>query len=315
MWETVELNELRVFLTLCDELHFGRTAERLHLSQSRVSQLLQALETRVGAKLFERTSRRVALTPVGEQLRDRIVAPYRQLEAAFSATRAAANGISGTLRIGLYTSITAGPHMPEIVSAFRERHPACEVMFFDTGLVRSPLDWLRDADVDMLTFRLPLSEPGIKIGPVLARESRVVAVALGHPLAGRDSVSYEDLADYPVSDVMAMPRETMDAFVPPRTPSGRLLRRIEQTSISEATMRVATGVCVHPTVASFLEHLRHPGVTVVPIRDLPPSESALIWLEDHESPKVTAFARTAADVLRDAGHRRSRFTQPRVLTR
>ena len=65
MWEHVELREVRVFLVLCDELHFGRTADRMHLSQTRVSQLVRLLERKLGAQLFERTSRRVALTPAG----------------------------------------------------------------------------------------------------------------------------------------------------------------------------------------------------------------------------------------------------------
>jgi DNA-binding transcriptional LysR family regulator len=66
----VELREIEMFLALAEELHFGRTAERLYVSQSRVSQVIQLMETRVGGRLFERTSRRVQLTPLGAQLRD-----------------------------------------------------------------------------------------------------------------------------------------------------------------------------------------------------------------------------------------------------
>jgi DNA-binding transcriptional LysR family regulator len=65
MWEAVELREIRVFLTLADELHFGRSAERLGLTTSRVSQSLRALERKLGGPLMHRTSRRVALTPSG----------------------------------------------------------------------------------------------------------------------------------------------------------------------------------------------------------------------------------------------------------
>ena len=68
MWQTVELREIRVFLTLTEELHFGRTAERLGLTQSRVSQTLRALERSLGDRLVDRTSRRVTLTPAGERL-------------------------------------------------------------------------------------------------------------------------------------------------------------------------------------------------------------------------------------------------------
>ena len=67
MWSEVELSEIRVFLGLAEELHFGRTAERLHITPSYASQLIRRLETRLGGRLFDRTSRRVRLTPLGEQ--------------------------------------------------------------------------------------------------------------------------------------------------------------------------------------------------------------------------------------------------------
>ena len=68
MWSEVELSEIRVFLGLAEELHFGRTAERLHITPSYASQLIRRLETRLGGRLFDRTSRRVRLTPLGERL-------------------------------------------------------------------------------------------------------------------------------------------------------------------------------------------------------------------------------------------------------
>ena len=69
MWRDIELRELRIFLVLADELHFGRTAERMGISQPGVSEAVRVLESRLGVKLFDRTSRRVRLTPAGEELR------------------------------------------------------------------------------------------------------------------------------------------------------------------------------------------------------------------------------------------------------
>ena len=87
----------------------------------------------------------------------------------------------------------------------------------------------------------------------------------------------------------------MDAFIPPRSPSGTVLRRTAHRAVAEAPMRVALGEMVHPTVPSFLEHCPHPGVTSVPIRDLPPSRTALVWLSAHRSPRHDAFARVAEE--------------------
>lgn len=122
-------------------------------------------------------------------------------------------------------------------------------------------------------------------------------VAKHDPLAEQESISYEDLADRAVSDTPAFPREMIDAFIPPVTPSGRVLKRIANEASEDTLIRVALGIQVHPTVTSFLDHYSHPGVTSVPIRDLPPSETGLAWLRANRSPKIGAFARAATDAL------------------
>jgi DNA-binding transcriptional LysR family regulator len=308
MWQAVELRELRVFLAVAEELHFGRAAERLQINRSRVSQMISALEAKVGGRLFERTSRRVRLTPIGEQLVREVGGPYRGLEDALAHARQAAVGVAGTLRLGMYLPTNVGPHMPAIVRAFTERHPVCDVEFVNTGMERSDVDALRGGEVDMLATRLPLEAPGITIGPVLSREPRVLAVAKDDPLADRASISYEDISDRTVTDVQpAFPREMIDAFVPPVTPSGKILKRIANRSLEDVLIRVALGVQVHPTVPSFFDHLSHPGITSVPIVDLPPSETALVWMTASSSRKTEEFASIASEVL-------SRYRAPRPLT-
>jgi DNA-binding transcriptional LysR family regulator len=297
MWPEPDLREIRAFLVLAEELHFARTADRLGLTPARVSQMIRSLEARVGGRLFDRTSRRVRLTPAGERLLGEIARPYRELQDALARARQSATGVAGTLRIGVYSLLSGGPHMTEIVRTFRTRHPRGELEFINIGYERSYREVLRSREVDMLATRLPLSAAEITIGPVLSREERVLLVAKDDPLADRDSISYEDLADRVVSDVPAFPREVMDAFIPPATPSGRVLERIPNHSAEDTMMRVALGEQVHPTVRSFLDHHNHPGVACVPIRDLPPSETALVWLTDNRRPNIEAFARAAADVI------------------
>ena len=292
-----DLRQIRAFLLLAEELHFGRTADRLGVTPARVSQLIRSLEATVGGQLFDRTSRRVRLTPAGEKLRGEIVHPYRELHEVLARACHDATEVTGTLRIGLYSLLSGGPYMTEIVRAFKARHPACGVEFINVGYERSYREALRDGESDMLATRLPLAAPEITIGPVLSREERVVLVAKDDSLAGRESISYEDLADRVVSDVLAFPREVMDAFIPPVTPRGRTLKRLPNSSAEDTMMRVALGEQVHPTVRSLLDHHSHPGVVAVPIRDLPPSETALVWLTAKGGPKIDAFARAAADVI------------------
>jgi DNA-binding transcriptional LysR family regulator len=297
MMSSVELREIRVFLALAEDLHFGHAAERLEITPSRVSQTIRTLEARIGGKLFDRTSRRVQLTPVGEQLQATLTPAYEEIERALVGAREAAVGVAGKLRIGFYFTLSGGPHMAQIVRTFESRHPACQAEFVNTGYERSYLDVLRAREVDLIATRLPLKASDITVGPILSHEERVVVVAQGDPLAERDSISYEDLADRVVGDVPMFPREMMDAFIPPVTPSGRVLRRIANVDPEVVMMRVALGEQVHPTVRSFLEHQSHPGVTSVPIHDLPPSECGLAWLATDRSSKVQAFIRAAADVL------------------
>jgi len=297
MWAGVELREIRTFLTLADELHFGRTADRLGITPSRVSQTIRLLEARVGARLVDRTSRSVRLTPVGEQFQLDARPAYEQLRRAYDAARETATGVAGTLRLGMYTPIAGGPHLGEIVKTFHKRHAACRVQLIDTGFARDQLDWLHHDDVDMLAMRLPLDDPALEIGPILSSEERVLLVANENPLAGRASISYEELAGYSIPYNATLPPELMDAMSPPRTPSGLPLRRVEVNSPNEALMRVSTGEIVHPTVRSFLEHLPDRAVTAVPISDLPPSQTALVWLKRNHSAKIEAIVRAAIDVL------------------
>jgi DNA-binding transcriptional LysR family regulator len=299
MLDTVELRQIRVFLVLAEELHFGRTGARLSISPSYVSQTVRALEASLGGKLFERTSRSVRLTLVGEQLQSDLIPLLGSLQGALIDAREAATGLAGRLRIGSYSPHTFGPRWVQIVSLFGALNPDCELTFIDTGFQRDYLDWLRSGEADILVVRLPLSVRDITVGPVLSREQRVVAVAANDPLARCESVSYEELADRTVSDFPAMPREMMDAFIPPTTPSGRTLTRITNRSIEEAMMRVVVGAEVHPTVVSLLDQHKRPGIVAIPIRDLPPSETAIAWLAANRSPKIAAFAGAAARVLGD----------------
>jgi DNA-binding transcriptional LysR family regulator len=297
MQPEVDFREVRVFVLLAEELHFARTAERLGITSARVSQLIRSLEARVGGRLFERTSRRVRLTTLGRSLLSEIVRPYQELQEVLGRARQRAAGVEGSLRVGFYSMLSGGPHLATIVRTFKERYPACEIELINVGYEHSAVEALRAGKADMLATRLPVAASEVTIGPVLSREERVLAVAKDDPLAHRDSISYEDLADLVVSDVPSFPRDVMDAVVPPVTPAGRRLKRMPNYSAEDTIMRVALGEQVHPTVPSFFDHHSHPAVGCVPICDLPPSETALVWLTAGAGPKIDAFARAAADVI------------------
>jgi DNA-binding transcriptional LysR family regulator len=297
-WPAVELRELRVFLIVAEELHFARAAELLRINRSRVSQIINALEIKLGGKLFERSSRRVSLTPLGERLLTGLSPAYEQLERVLSDTREAANGIAGVLRVGSYFAANLGPHWVRIVREFERYHPKCRVNFIETGIHRSYLEPLRAREVDMLAARLPLEQPDVATGPILSHERRLLMVASDDPLAAREAVSVDDFADRLIDYPETYPREMVDAFVPPVSPSGRRLRRIPTTTVEEVRLRVARGEMVHATVECLADLWRHPTTTFVPISDLAPSETALAWLKTNRSPKIDTFVRAGTAVLR-----------------
>ncbi len=300
MWSAVELREVRVFLTLAEELHFGRTAERLLITPARVSQTVRTLESRVGGRLFDRTSRRVSLTPLGAQLRDAMAPAYEQMRSAFTAAQDSAAGATGVLRISMYTMVSGGPQFVEIVKTFSARNPGCRVEATDTGIV-DLLAELRAGRTDMIAVRLPFTGPDVVIGPELSSEARVAVVAEDHPLADRGSVDYDDIADHPVIDHPAIPRDLVEALAPALTSNGRRIRRVVTTgrTFSELVLLVAGSDLVHLTVASFLDHHGRPGVRAVPVRDLPPSRTALVWLAGREDLRIRAFADAARQVVGD----------------
>jgi DNA-binding transcriptional LysR family regulator len=294
MWETIELREIRVFLALAEELHFARTAERLGLTQSRISQSLRGLERKLGGQLLYRTSRHVSLTPFGERFRDEAGAAYQQLAAVLQDSRKPAE----TLRLGIFEPCSAGPHLTEILDAF-ERRNGWDVDVHEIDHGGDPLGRLRHGDIDVLVIRLPLDAPDVAVGPILSVEPRVLAVAADHPLARRNSVSIEEVADFPVTECAGVPTTIMQAFVPLLTPSGRPIRRIDRSPVKpyELASLVARGKIVHPTVPSFDTYYGEPGIVYVPIADLPPLRSALVRSRSASNAQIPELSRIAESIL------------------
>jgi DNA-binding transcriptional LysR family regulator len=312
VWDTVELRELRVLVALADELHFGRTAERLNLTQGRVSQTIRRLETVLGGKLVERTSRRVAMTRDGAALVERMRPLIADIEATLQAAHEAIGAVVGTLRLGVVSPPTAGPRFLSVVRAFEERYPACRLQVRDI-VISDALGPLRRGEVDALALRLPLDRDDLEIGPILADEPRALAVARSHPLAARASISIEDLAEHRVAQLPGLPPELSEAIVPERTPSGAAIARHPHTpeTIAELVAMVARGEIVHPTSASLLDYVAHPDVVLVPIDDMAASRTALVWRASSADARVAALATVVADVVPQPPFRKARaMTRP-----
>lgn len=189
----LELRELRYFAVLCEELHFGRAAERLHISQSPLSQAIAQLERKLGTRLLDRSSRHVQLTPAGGVLLHHARRLLRDAEAAVGATRRAAAGETGVLRIAAGPAARDGV-LPALRHALDERLPALTVDVVEMSgddVVEAVLRGAVDAGLMMC----PPPHDGIQ-QKLLRRDVPVAVLRPAHPLADRDKVTVEELAEY-----------------------------------------------------------------------------------------------------------------------
>ena len=295
MWRDVELRDLRIFLVLADELHFGRTAERLGISQPTVSEAVRVLESRLGVKVFDRTSRRVRLTPAGEALKRGLVPALSAVDQALAQTSELSGAVRGLLRVG-FVLTTEGPALSRLIAAFQARYPACEVRLQEVETFDA-YRALRRGDIDVLCNWLAVDEPDLTAGAAFAHYERALAVAATHRLARQRAVSIEDLADEEVAMLPpSTPSAVYDLLVPPRTPAGHPIRRTQPVqTINEILSLVARGRIVHPT-SSAVPIFNRDDVTLVPIEDLPPLPLGLVWCASRENPRIRALNEVAGSM-------------------
>lgn len=298
---TVERRDIEIFLTLAAELHFGRTAGKLHVSPTRVSQAIKKLERRVGAELFRRTSRQVELTPIGRRLHDDIAPAYQQIVAGFERAVAAGRGAEGELRVGfLGTAVAQFVH--RVSEVFRSGHPGCRVevreIRYSDGL--GPL--LAD-ELDVQLLAAPAFDSGVSQSPVLFTEPQVLAVSARHPFARRTSVTIEDLARDRVLRPRGTPAEIDALSVPARTPGGREISRgPEFATIQEMFAMVGAGMGIFPVPAHAARYDSRPDIVYLPLSDGPPFEWRLLWRTSSETSRIRAFCRAAADFVKIHGN-------------
>ncbi|MFE7506997.1 LysR family transcriptional regulator [Promicromonospora sp. NPDC057488] len=290
----MELRDIEIFLALAEELHFGRTAERLHVTPSRISHTIKRQERRIGAPLFERTSRVVRLTPLGRQLRDELLPAHQQIQAAVERATARAHGTTGTLRVG-YTTPWCADLVLRAGERFGHLHPGWTVQIREVQF-DDPYGPLQRGELDLQLVEFP-AFGSIVAGPVLFREPRALMVPAGHPLASRESVTLEDLADIPIVSLrFELPRSAEDLHLPRYTPMGRPVRRgPSYTYWPEVPALVAAGLGGSIVAARAAQFHARPGIAFVPFQDGPTIDYTVLWHTDVQGPPVPPFV----DLLRE----------------
>ncbi|MEY2532582.1 MAG: hypothetical protein QOF29_492 [bacterium] len=292
----METRQLRYVLLLAETLHFGRAAELAFISQSAFSQQIARLERELQAKLFDRSSNRVRLTPAGELLVERAAGLLAQLDAAEEQVRGLADGTAGALRVGVFAD-GAGEITPLVLSGFQRAFPHVHLTFSELTMT-TQLEALVSGAVDLAILRPPIQDPGVQLHLLFA-EPRVAVLPREHPLAGAADVSVLDLVDEPFVTAAAGAPDGWGAFWrcdDDRGEPGRVVA--DMTSIAEGLAGVAYLGAVDTCPGATARHYAHPGVAYVPLRDGGYASVAVAHRRGDERPAVSAFCALATAVAR-----------------
>jgi DNA-binding transcriptional LysR family regulator len=197
----MELRALRYFVTVAEELHFGRAAERLHIVQPAVSQQVARLERELGVRLLDRSPRTVRLTPAGA----RVLAAARDTLAAAERVRTVAGSPGDKVRIGTAPGLRA--RLERGIDSLRGQNPGFELVLVDLP-ASERLAALRRGDLDLALARGVTEAEGLHVSPAWT-EPLCAVVSIHHPAANRSTLRLADLADA----TLRLPSPTTDPFL------------------------------------------------------------------------------------------------------
>ncbi|MEU3515454.1 LysR substrate-binding domain-containing protein [Streptomyces sp. NPDC006654] len=282
----MELRTLRYFVAVAEELHFGRAAARLHMSQPPLSRAIRALEAETGAVLLERSSAGVTLTPVGAVLLTEARALLDRAETL--RVRVAAAAGTAVLTVGLLGDST-DPGVTRLARAFRARHPGVEIRIRETDLT-DPTCGLHARAVDIALTRAPFDETGLTVRELRADPVGALLRA-DDPAAHRESLRLVDLAG----------RRWF------RFPDGSDRRwqsywnggTVREGPVVRAVQECRQAVLWNGTVGMTLaDHDPGDGLVVVPVSDMAPSRVVVAWRAGDGNPLLRSFTQVAEAAYR-----------------
>ena len=281
-------------MAVAEELHFGRAARRLRISQQPLSQQIKRLEVELGVELFLRTTRRVELTDAGRAFLEEAYRTLSQGEFAAEAARRAGRGESGVLRVG-YAPLALYTVLPDSLRAFRRRYP--EVVVELVALISTPQEGALVSGRIDVGFLYPPVEDGSIATEVIAEEPLVAVLPADHRLANQDRVSLEEMAGEPFVMFPRRNRPTLhDRLIGECRSAGfgpRVTQEVEE--IQALLGLVAAGFGVALTLKSFRK-LQRPGVVYRPLES--PTEMlafAVAWRGGNPSPALANFLLTVRE--------------------
>ena len=283
----MELRDIEAFVAVAEELHFGRAAAKLHISQPPLSNRIQRLEQDLKVQLFIRSTRSVSLTDAGVRLLGPAKSVLNQLEIAERVAASIVTGDQGTVRIG-FAGASSHRSLPLLSQAVRAAYPGIELQLKSQTYVYTALEMLREGSLDMAFSRLPSRDPGLE-SRVVEVEEIICALPEGHPLASREKLRLEDLHDEEFVSLPTDQGSILQATMFALCVTAGFSPRVAQFAPDSATALalVAAGVGVTITLSS-VRPAQTVGIAFRSLQDIHPSHmfATLTWRRDDGSPAL-----------------------------
>ncbi|WP_280384560.1 LysR family transcriptional regulator [Nocardia wallacei] len=300
--DELEVRELRYFIAVAEELHFGRAAARLSIAQPALSKAIRRVESRLGVQLFVRTSRQVVLTPAGQALLHHGTHALNAVETAVESTRRAAE-VNAHLRLVIKPGGDA--NLLSGILAEYARQPDARQVDVLFGGATDRADYLRAGRADVALLYAPFDNLADLNHQTLFAEERVAILPRGHRLASRSELRLADLE-----------HETLPRWKGVRSDvDGQQLgfgEGPEVSDVPEMVQMITLGRTIAMLPRSFINPVP-PGLTCVPVSDAPASRIVIAWSQFDHRALITAFVQAAATVsstLRTSGREGIHYKNP-----
>jgi DNA-binding transcriptional LysR family regulator len=285
-----DLKQIRCFVAAAEELHFGRAARRLHMTQPPLSRQIQMLEYELGVPLFLRTSRSVKLTPAGRTFHAEATRILGMVESATASTRRTAEGRVGVVRLG-FTAGSSYEFLPRMLA--RTAISLRDVEIVLTEMVsKQQAEALRARTIDMGLLRSPSNEKSVE-SVCVARERMLLAVPRTHRMATGRLPDARELAKEPF--ITFSPRDgyyffqLIDSFLASMGAVPQYVQQVSQIHSILALVSAGLGIAMVPESARLM---RYRGIILRPLKQNPPlAELHLAWQREIENAAVPALVK------------------------
>lgn len=285
----LELKQLHYFLVVADELHFGRAARRLHITQSPLSRQIQLLEHILGFQLFTRTNRSVQLTPAGHAFRAEARHLLAMAENSVSVARRHSQGQAGVLKMG-FTAGSSYRHLPRLLARTSAALKDVEVVLEEMVTVQQ-IEALKSGQIDLGLGRQPPNHQQTE-GIRIAREPLRLAVPGTHRFARKQNIRLDEIQSEPM--ITFSPKDgfyfyaLIDSLFRRSNLSPTYVQHVSQIHSILALVSAGLGVALVPETAEALHfenvRFRKPDIPEVH------ADLYLVWRKNSGNPAVRAFA-------------------------